>query len=51
MLVWAVCGACIDREHADVIAAGIRQATEHGDHVTPAMLDGRLDALDARLIG
>ncbi|MCY4510944.1 MAG: hypothetical protein OXG35_28880 [Acidobacteria bacterium] len=41
--------AGIDREHADAIAAGIRQAAEHGDHVTPAMLDSRLDALDARL--
>ena len=41
--------AGIDREHADAIAAGIRQAAEHGDHVPPAMLDGRLDALDARL--
>ena len=27
----------------------IRQAAQHGDHVTPAVLDGRLNALDACL--
>lgn len=41
--------AGIQREHADAIAAGIREAAEHGDHVTPAMLDARLDAGLAKL--
>ena len=30
--------AGIDRAHADAIADGIRQAADHGEHVTPEML-------------
>ncbi|MDE0456072.1 MAG: hypothetical protein OXI15_02155 [Chromatiales bacterium] len=36
--------AGIDRAHADALADAIRQAAEHGEHVTPAMLDAKLDA-------
>ena len=41
--------AGIDRAHADAIADGIRQAAEHGEHVTPAQLDAGLAKLRADL--
>ena len=41
--------AGIDRAQADVLADAIRQAAEHGDHVTPERLDVALAALEARL--
>ena len=41
--------AGIDRAQADVLADAIRQAAEHGDHVTPERLDAALAALEARL--
>lgn len=37
-IVRQLTAAGIDREHADAIADGIRQAAEHGDYVTPAAL-------------
>lgn len=43
--------AGIDRAHADAIADGIRQAAEHGEHVTPealrAEIAGVLTAISA----
>ena len=43
--------AGIDRDHADAIADGIRQAAEHGEHVTPetlrAEIAGVLTAISA----
>lgn len=33
--------AGIDRGHADALADAIRQAAEHGEHVTPERLDHR----------
>lgn len=41
--------AGIDREHADAIADAVRQAAEHGEHVTPDLLDARLAAMETRL--
>ena len=54
--------AGIDTKHADASATAVRQAAEHGDHVTPELLDAKLatlradmgrdlDALTWRLIG
>ena len=34
--------AGIDRAHADALADAIRQAAEHGEHVTPDRLDARI---------
>lgn len=34
--------AGIERAQADAIADGIRQAAEHGEHVTPDQLDARI---------
>ncbi len=42
--------AGIDRDHADALAAAIREAAEHGDHVTPDLLRAELSALETRLI-
>ena len=40
--------AGIERAQADAIADGIRQAAEHGEHVTPGQLDARIaDVLTA----
>ena len=40
--------AGIERAQADAIADGIRQAAEHGEHVTPDQLDARIaDVLTA----
>ena len=41
--------AGISREHADAIAAGIREAAEHGEHVTPDQLETGLAKLRADL--
>ena len=41
--------AGIERAQADAIADGIRQAAEHGEHVTPAQLDAGLAKLRADL--
>ena len=41
--------AGVDREQADVMADAIRQAAEHGEHVTPERLDAALSGLEARL--
>ena len=41
--------AGINREHADAIAAGIREAAEHGEHVTPDQLETGLAKLRAGL--
>ena len=38
-----------DPKLADAIADGIRQAAEHGEHVTPDMFDARMETLDARV--
>jgi len=42
--------AGIDRDHADALADAIREAVEHGDHVTPDLLRAELPALGTRLI-
>ena len=42
--------AGIDRDHADALAAAIREAAEHGDHVTPDLLRAELSPLETRLI-
>ena len=41
--------AGIDRAHADALADAIRQAAEHGEHVTPDMLDARIATAETRL--
>ena len=41
--------AGIDRGHADALADAIRQAAEHGEHVTPERLDAALAGLETRL--
>ena len=40
----------IDRDHADVIADTVRQAADHGDHVTAGRFTAGLAALELRLI-
>ena len=42
--------AGMDRELADATAGAIREAAEHGDHVTPQVLRAELSALETRLI-
>ena len=42
--------AGMNRELADATAAAMREAAEHGNHITPDMLDARLAALETRLI-
>ena len=42
--------AGIDRDHADALADAIREAAEHGDHVTPELLRAELSALETRLV-
>lgn len=42
--------AGIDSDHADALADAIREAAEHGDHVTPDLLRAELSALETRLI-
>ena len=42
--------AGIDRDYADALADAIREAAEHGDHVTPDPLRAELSALETRLI-
>ena len=39
----------IKPEQADAITDAIRQAAEHGDHVTIETLDARLGGLEARI--
>ena len=41
--------AGIERTQAKVLAGGMRQAAEHGDHVTPEMLRAELAALRGEL--
>ena len=41
--------AGIDPDQASAITDAIRQAAEHGDHVTTGTLDARLGALEARM--
>ena len=41
--------AGIDPDQASAITDAIRQAAEHGDHVTTGTLDARLGALKARM--
>ncbi len=41
--------AGIERGHADAMADAIRQAAEHGEHVTPEMLHAELAGLESRL--
>ena len=41
--------AGIDRGHADALADAIRQAAEHGEHVTPDMLRAEIATLRADL--
>ena len=41
--------AGMTRELADETAAAIREAAEHGDHVTPEMLRAELSGLESRL--
>ena len=42
--------AGIDPAHAGAITNAVRQAAEHGDHVTPDQLNAALAGLEARLI-
>ena len=42
--------AGMNRELADATAAAMREAAEHGDHVTPELLRADLSALETRLI-
>ena len=42
--------AGMNRELADATAAAIREAAEHGDHVTLELLRAELSALETRLI-
>ena len=44
-----VSDASIERGHADAMADAIRQAAEHGEHVTPEMLRAELAGLESRL--
>ena len=39
----------IERTQAEVLADGMRQAAEHGDHVTPDMLHAAMATLRAEL--
>ena len=39
--------AGIDTKHANAIATAVRQAAEHGDYVTPELLDAKLAVLRA----
>ena len=41
--------AGIERTQADVLADGMRQAAEHGAHVTPDMLRAQMAALRSEL--
>jgi predicted transcriptional regulator len=41
--------AGIERAQADAIADGIRQAAEHGEHVTPDQLDARVADVSAAI--
>ena len=41
--------AGIERPQAEVLADGMRQAAEHGEHVTPEMLHAELAGLESRL--
>ena len=41
--------AGIERTQADVLADAIRQAAEHGEHVTPETLRAELAGLESRL--
>ena len=42
--------AGIEPGHADAITNAVRQAAEHGEHVTPETLRAELAALEARLL-
>ncbi len=42
--------AGIDPTHADAITNAVRQAAEHGDHVTPDQFNAGIAALETRLI-
>ena len=41
--------AGVNPDQANAITDAIRQAAEHGDHVTTGTLDARLAALEARM--
>ena len=41
--------AGVEPDQANAITDAIRQAAEHGDHVTTETLDARLGALEARI--
>ena len=40
----------VNRDQAEVIASAIPRAADHGGHVTRETLDGRLNALELRLV-
>ena len=42
--------AGIEHQQADAITNAVRQAAEHGEHVTPETLRAELAALEARLL-
>ena len=43
--------AGIDRGHADALADAIRQAAEHGEHVTPERFDAGIAELRTEITG
>ena len=49
-IVRQLTAAGIEREQADAIADAVRQAADHGDHVTADQFNAGLAALELRLI-
>lgn len=49
MIARQLTDAGIERGHADAMADAIRQAAEHGEHVTPETLHSELAGLESRL--
>ncbi len=49
-IVRQLTAAGIEREQADAIADAVRQAADHGDHVTADQFTAGLAALELRLI-
>ena len=49
-IVRQLTAAGIDRDHADAITDVVRQAADHGDHVTADQFTAGLAALELRLI-
>lgn len=49
-IVRQLTAAGIEREQADAIADAVRQAADHGDHVTTDQFTAGLAALELRLI-